>query len=107
MPTTPCIFCQIAEKTLPAKFAFEDDQICAFHDIHPKAPVHLLLIPKKHIKSLLELTPEDTSLMSHLLLRVPALAREYGLHEGFKTIIYTGLKGGQEIDHLHFHLLGG
>jgi histidine triad (HIT) family protein len=107
MSTDSCIFCKIAEKVLPAKAVYEDDQVLAFHDIHPKAPVHLLLIPKKHIKSLLQLEPSDTALMSHMLLTLPILAKEHGLEEGFRTIVYTGRKGGQEIDHLHFHLLGG
>lgn len=106
MSADPCIFCKIAEKALPAKAVYEDDRVLAFHDIHPKAPVHLLLIPKKHIKSLLEIELSDANLMSHLLLTLPILAKEQGLHEGFQTIIYTGKKGGQEIDHLHFHLLG-
>lgn len=107
MSTDACIFCKIAEKTLPAKAVYEDDKVLAFHDIHPKAPIHLLLIPKKHIKSLLEIEPSDAALMSHLLLTLPMLAKKQGLHEGFRTVVYTGEKGGQEIDHLHFHLLGG
>ena len=106
MPNNACIFCQIAAKTLPAKAVYEDEQVLAFHDIHPKAPVHLLLIPKKHIKSLMEVESSDASLISHLLLQLPILAKAQGLHEGFRTHIYTGRKGGQEIDHLHFHLLG-
>jgi histidine triad (HIT) family protein len=107
MSADSCIFCKIAEKTLPVKAVYEDDQVLAFHDIHPKAPVHLLLIPKRHIKSLLEIESSDASLMSHLLLTLPMLAKKHELHEGFRTIIYTGEKGGQEIEHLHFHLLGG
>jgi len=107
MSLDSCLFCQIAEKALPAKVVYEDDRVLAFHDIHPKAPVHLLLIPKKHIKSLLALDTADADLMGHLLLTLPMLAKKQGLHEGFRTIIYTGVKGGQEIDHLHFHLLGG
>jgi histidine triad (HIT) family protein len=107
MSAEPCLFCKIADKALPATIVYEDDRILAFHDIHPKAPVHLLLIPKKHIKSLLELESSDANLMSHLLLTLPMLAKKQGLGEGFQTIVYTGKKGGQEIDHLHFHLLGG
>jgi histidine triad (HIT) family protein len=107
MSADTCIFCKIAEKALPAKSVYEDEQVLAFHDIHPKAPVHLLLIPKKHIKSLLQLKPSDAALISHLLLTLSVLAKKHGLEEGFRTIIYTGEKGGQEIEHLHFHLLGG
>ena len=82
MSADSCLFCKIAEKTLPAKAVYEDDQVLAFHDIHPKAPVHLLLIPKKHIKSLLEIESSDANLISHLLLTLPMLAKKQGLHEG-------------------------
>ncbi|MEY3182515.1 MAG: hypothetical protein RLZ35_500 [Pseudomonadota bacterium] len=107
MSTDYCIFCKIVEKHLPAKIVYEDDQVLVFHDIHPKAPVHLLLIPKKHIKSLMEVEPSDAALMSQLVFTLPKLAKIHGLEAGFKTHIYTGKQGGQEIDHLHFHLLGG
>ena len=102
-----CIFCRIAAGEIPATRVFEDEQVVAFRDIQPKAAVHLLLIPRKHISSLMELNRGDDALMAHMMALLPELARAEGLEQGFRTIINTGKMGGQEVFHLHLHLLGG
>ena len=102
-----CLFCKIVEGKIPSDRVYEDSQLVVFRDIHPKAPVHLLLVPRVHFASLNELTPEHDSLMAHMLRLLPDLARKQGLDTGFRTIINTGPGGGQEIPHLHIHLLGG
>jgi len=102
-----CIFCRIAAGEIPADTVYEDEQVMAFRDIQPKAPVHLLMIPKQHIASLMELNREHDALMAHMLALLPSLARAEGLEQGFRTIINTGKEGGQEVFHLHIHLLGG
>lgn len=102
-----CIFCKIAQGEIPANRVYEDDELVVFHDIAPKAKVHLLVIPKKHIVSLDDLTAEDQILMGKIMLLLPGLAKEQGLQSGFRTIINTGKGGGQEVFHLHVHLLGG
>ena len=104
-----CIFCRIAAKEIPAAAVYEDDAVIAFKDLEPQAPVHVLIIPKKHIGSLLGLTEEDNALIAHILVDVvPRLAKELGLAEnGFRVVVNTGAEGGQTVGHLHFHLLGG
>lgn len=102
-----CIFCRIAAGEIPATTVFEDEQVVVFRDIQPKAAVHLLLIPRKHISSLMELNRGDDALMAHMMALLPELARAEGLEQGFRTIINTGKMGGQEVFHLHLHLLGG
>ena len=102
-----CLFCKIVEGKIPSDRVYEDSQLVVFRDIHPKAPVHLLLVPRVHFASLNELTPEHDSLMAHMLRLLPDLAKKQGLDTGFRTIINTGPGGGQEIPHLHIHLLGG
>lgn len=104
---TDCIFCRIAAGEIPADKVFEDDRVVVFRDISPKAKVHLLAIPREHIASLEELKPEHDGLMGHMLRLLPRLAREQGLEQGFRTVINTGKGGGQEVFHLHAHLLGG
>lgn len=101
-----CIFCKIAAGEIPANKLYEDDDLIAFHDIHPKAPVHFLIVPKKHIESLFEAAPEDAALLGKIMLLAPKLAREQGLGAGFKTVVHTGKAGGQEVFHLHVHVLG-
>lgn len=101
-----CIFCKIIAGDIPAKIAYQDDDMLAFHDIRPSAPVHLLLIPKRHIASLADAKAEDTELLGKLLAKVPQLAKEQGLEAGFKTQINTGVAGGQEVFHLHLHVMG-
>lgn len=102
-----CLFCKIAQGTIPAEMVYEDDQVVVFKDIYPKADVHLLVVPRLHIASLNELNSEHDALMAHMLRLLPTLAREQGLDNGFRTIVNTGPGGGQEIYHLHIHLLGG
>lgn len=103
---TACLFCRIVAAEIPAAVVYQDELVMVFKDIHPKAPVHLLMIPKKHIDSLQQLQPEDQALMGHMMLLLPKIAAEQGLEEGFKTQIHTGVAGGQEVFHLHLHLLG-
>ena len=103
-----CLFCQIVEKKVPAKVAFEDDQVLAFHDIRPQAPVHVLVIPRKHITSLLDLTPADDALVGALVRRARELAREMGLADrGFRLVFNAGDDAGYSVYHIHLHLLGG
>lgn len=101
-----CIFCKIAAGEIPAAKIYEDDELLAFNDLYPKAPVHFLIVPKKHIESLQTAEPVDQALLGKILLLAPELAREHGLAAGFKTAIHTGKAGGQEVFHLHVHVLG-
>jgi histidine triad (HIT) family protein len=102
-----CLFCRIAAGELPAEIVHQDEHCLVFKDIHPRARVHLLLIPREHIDSLNGLRPEHNSLIAHMMQLLPELARQQGLDTGFRTIINTGKGGGQEVFHLHIHLLGG
>lgn len=102
-----CIFCKIVAGSIPSKKVFEDDQVFAFHDIDPKAPTHILVIPKKHIASLAQTKPEDEGVLGCLLLTASEIAREQGLAKGYRVAISTGPEGGQTVDHIHLHLLGG
>jgi histidine triad (HIT) family protein len=102
-----CIFCKIAAGEIPARKLYEDSELIAFHDIHPAAPVHFMIVPKEHIASLAEAHARHERLLGRILLLAPTLAREQGLNEGFRTIINTGKGGGQEVMHLHVHILGG
>lgn len=104
---TDCIFCKIAAGEIPADKVFEDDRVVVFRDIAPKADVHLLMIPRLHIDSLNELDEGHDALISHMMRLLPTLAREQGLDQGFRTIINTGKGGGQEVFHLHMHIMGG
>ena len=102
-----CLFCRIVRGELPSKKAYEDEDVLVFHDIRPIAPVHLLLIPKAHVESLSSCTAEHQAMLGKLLLLAPKLALEYGLTQGFRTMINTGPGGGQEVFHLHLHVFGG
>ena len=104
-----CIFCKIAQKEILSKLVYEDDTVVAFRDLEPQAPQHVLVIPKKHVESLLALEEDDKALVSHILVDViPQLAQELGIAEkGFRVVANTGEEGGQTVKHLHFHLLGG
>ena len=103
-----CIFCKIAAKEIPGNIVYEDDKMIAFHDISPAAPVHVVVIPKKHIESLLALTNEDEALMGHMMLVLPQIAEKLGVDEkGFRVVANTQEDGGQTVSHLHFHLIGG
>jgi len=94
---TDCIFCKIADKQIPASVVYEDDEMLCFKDIRPAAPVHLLLIPKEHFDSLAHAGPQHEALLGKMMLKVPQLAAEHGLHNGFKTQINTGSGGGQDV----------
>jgi histidine triad (HIT) family protein len=108
MTTDPdCIFCKIVAGQIPARKAYEDDQLLAFHDIHPWAPVHLLVIPKLHLATLYEVGPEHDALLGRMLGLAPRLMRELGVVNGFRTLINTGVDGRQEVQHLHMHVMGG
>ncbi|MFW5450404.1 MAG: histidine triad nucleotide-binding protein [Methylophagaceae bacterium] len=102
-----CLFCKIIAGDIPSDKVYEDDQIFVFKDISPKASVHLLAIPKIHLDSLDELSADHQPLIAQLMLKLPELARSQGLMDGFRTIINTGPGGGQEVGHLHIHILGG
>jgi histidine triad (HIT) family protein len=102
-----CLFCKIGGKKIPAKIVYEDDRVFAFEDINPQAPVHILILPRKHFASLNEATEEDGALLGHLLLVAAKLARERELLEGYRTLFNTGRGAGQSVFHLHLHLLGG
>ncbi|MBO1924678.1 MULTISPECIES: histidine triad nucleotide-binding protein [Thiomicrorhabdus] len=99
------IFSKIIDREIPADIVYEDDKCIVIHDINPKARVHLLIIPKKPIDTLFDLKPEDRDLMGHMMLLLPQLANAQGL-DGFKTQINTGASGGQEVFHIHIHLMG-
>lgn len=102
-----CIFCKIVEGTIPFRKVYEDDEVMAFHDIQPVAPVHILVIPKEHIESLAACDMSHQAVLGRMLALAPRLARENGATEGFRTIINTGRVGGQEVYHLHMHVIGG
>ncbi|MDO9224819.1 MAG: histidine triad nucleotide-binding protein [Pseudomonadota bacterium] len=102
-----CLFCKIVAGEIPCKKIYEDDDVLAFHDIHPVAPVHFMIIPKEHIASLADAHARHQALLGHILLLAPVLAKEQGLTDGFRTIINTGRGGGQEVFHLHVHVIGG
>ncbi len=104
---TDCIFCKIIAGEISSDRVHEDDQVVVFRDVNPKARVHLLVVPRQHIASLEELGPEHDGLMGYMMRLLPNLAKQEGLEAGFRTIINTGKGGGQEIFHLHLHLLGG
>ena len=99
-----CVFCKIVQKEIPAKIDYEDEEFLVFHDLHPKAPLHLLVVPKKRIVSVQDLQDEDTELAGKLLLTVKKVAAQHNL-KGYKLYINVGKEGGQEVDHLHIHLL--
>jgi histidine triad (HIT) family protein len=102
-----CIFCRIVAGEIPSRKVYEDEEILAFQDIHPQAAVHILVIPKRHIASLAEVSAEDAALMGALMAAVPKIALAAGCSKGWRSIINTGEHGGQEVGHLHLHILGG
>lgn len=108
MQTDPdCIFCRIVAGRIPARKVHEDDELLAFHDIHPWAPVHVLVIPKQHIATLADVSPEQEALLGRMLGLAPRLMRQLGVVNGFRTVVNTGPDGGQEVYHLHLHVMGG
>lgn len=102
-----CLFCRIARGEIPCSKVYEDDDVLAFHDIHPAAPVHFMLIPKLHLASLMHAEEAHAALLGKMLLLAPRLAKEQGLDNGFRTVINTGKGGGQEVFHFHIHVIGG
>lgn len=107
MSAHDCIFCKIVRGEIPSRKVFEDDEILGFHDIHPAAPVHFMLIPKQHIASLADAEPRHQPLLGRMLQMASRLAREHGSPDGFRTIINTGRIGRQDVMHLHVHIIGG
>ena len=101
-----CIFCKIVAGQIPCRKAYEDDEVLVFHDIAPWAPVHVLVIPKRHIASLADVGPEHDALLGRMLGLAPRLMRELGVHDGFRTLVNTGRDGMQEVPHLHMHVMG-
>ena len=102
-----CLFCRVIAKEIPAKFEYENDSLVAIQDINPKAPVHLLVIPKKHIARVSDLEEKDRLLMGELIICTKKLAAEKKLEEGFRIVFNNGPKAGQSVFHIHLHLLGG
>ena len=103
-----CIFCKIANKEIPSTIVYEDEDVIAFRDLNPEAPVHILVIPKKHIASLNAATAEDQQLLGKVLLTIQKIAAEQGIAEkGYRVVTNCGEQGGQTVMHLHFHLIGG
>jgi len=106
-----CLFCKIAAGKIPSRLVYQDDELFAFHDIHPSAPVHFLVIPKLHIPSMALLTPEHAAMMGRMMVLIPQLALEQGCNPypqgGFRMLCNTGAEGAQEVHHLHIHVMGG
>ncbi|WP_027995543.1 histidine triad nucleotide-binding protein [Simplicispira psychrophila] len=111
MHDADCIFCKIIAGQIPSRKVYEDEEIFAFHDIHPSAPVHFLMVPKVHLPSLVQAQPAQAALLGRMLLLAPQLAQEQGCapypEGGCRLMINTGTQGGQEVDHLHVHVLAG
>ena len=102
-----CVFDQIASGKIPSDVVYQDDTVMAFKDIHPKAPIHVLIIPKKHIKSMADITREDLPIISHMMEVVNIVAKKLGVPGTYKLVINTGSDAGQVVMHLHMHMLGG
>ena len=103
-----CIFCEIAEGTRPARTVYSDDQLLAFHDVRPQAPTHVLVVPRRHLTSLMDLQPGDDGLLGAMVRRARDLGRDLGLGErGFRLVMNCGADAGTSVAHIHLHLLGG
>ena len=103
-----CIFCKIAQKEIPSAIVYEDEDVIAFNDLNPEAPVHVLVIPKKHIENLTTATEEDQQLLGKIMLTIQKIAVEQGIAEnGYRVVTNCGVQGGQTVMHMHFHLMGG
>ncbi len=102
-----CLFCKIIAGEIPSSKIYEDERIFVFRDISPKAKEHVLVVPKKHIDSLNEATEDDAELLGYINIKIPMIAKQLGLDAGFRTILNTGKGGGQEVFHIHYHVLGG
>ena len=104
---TDCIFCKICRGEIPARIVYEDDELVAFHDASPQAPVHVLLVPRRHIASLSEIEEGDAILLGRMLLAIRELATQFEIAPGYRVVTNTGSEAGQSVFHLHLHLLGG
>lgn len=104
---TDCIFCKIGAGEIPSNIVYEDEKIIAFEDMSPQAPIHVLIIPKKHIAHIDELESSDNELIGHIFHTIAKLSKELGLGEGFRVVVNNKSQGGQTVNHVHFHLLGG
>lgn len=102
-----CLFCKISEGTIPSSKVYEDDKILAFKDINPQAPVHVLIIPKAHIGSVNEVNEDNVEYVTHIFSKIPSIAKDLGLDNGYRVITNCGNDGCQSVRHLHFHILGG
>jgi histidine triad (HIT) family protein len=102
-----CLFCKIVDGSIPSTAVYQDEQCYAFADLHPQAPVHVLIAPRKHIASLADSIEGDRALLGHLLWTAARIARDKGLANGYRVVVNVGEDGGQSVDHLHIHLLGG
>ncbi|PKM89720.1 MAG: histidine triad nucleotide-binding protein [Firmicutes bacterium HGW-Firmicutes-12] len=102
-----CIFCKIINKEIPSKIIYEDDHVLAIHDIEPVAPVHILVMPRKHITGIAAVTDEELSNIGHIYGVIRDIAKKMELNEGYRVVLNHGQQGGQTVNHLHFHLLGG
>jgi histidine triad (HIT) family protein len=102
-----CVFCKIVAGQIPARKVHEDDELLVFHDIHPWAPVHVLVIPKVHVATLYDVGPAHEALLGRMMALAPRLMRDLGVDEGFRVVVNTGRDGGQEVWHLHMHVMGG
>ncbi len=102
-----CIFCKIVAGEIPSKKAYEDDSVLAFYDLEPQAPVHILVIPKKHIASAAEITPENSAVIAHIFEVIAKLSRELNMEDGFRVVSNCGESAGQSVKHLHFHVMSG
>jgi len=108
MSDNNCLFCKIVSGEIKTELIFEGDNVVAFRDIHPIAPVHVLIIPKRHISAMTEVSEEDKAVLGEMLLAASKIAKELGISDdGYKLLIRTGHNGGQEVPHIHLHLLGG
>ena len=101
-----CLFCKIIAGEIPSNKVYEDDEILAFHDVAPQAPVHFLIVPKKHMDSLDDTRDEDAALLAHIMLKIKDIAKDLGLENGYRVVINTGEDGMQSVKHLHVHVLG-
>lgn len=102
-----CLFCKIAAGEIPSRKLYEDDQVLAFYDIDPKAPVHFLVIPKAHISGAAAITPENSQIVAHIYEVIAKLSQDLNLEKGFRVVTNSGEEAGQSVPHLHFHVLAG
>ena len=107
MSNDNCVFCKIASGKLPSRKVYEDEAMVAFHDIHPVAPVHFMVIPRLHVASFADVLPEHAEVLGRIMAKIPELARQEGLNDGWRTVINTGRVGRQDVYHIHIHIIGG